>query len=61
VVIDPETAERFWEWKEREDLKELYLESRSEFEKYGQKFLKRKAMDKQNLDVDELVKTVADD
>jgi prevent-host-death family protein len=59
VVIDPETAKEFWKWKEREELKNLYMEAKSRFESYGQKFLDKKNLKQEDLSVDELVELIA--
>ncbi len=61
VVIDPETAQEFWKWKEQEELKQLYFESKSKFEKYGKQFLKSKSLTNKNPSVDELVNILAND
>jgi len=59
VVIDPITAEKFWEWQEKEELKNLYFESKKTFEKYGKKFLKSKNLKESSLNEDELTELIA--
>jgi len=59
VVIDPITAEKFWEWQEKEELKELYFESKKTFENYGKKFLKNRNVKESDLNEDELTELVA--
>lgn len=58
MVIDLETAEEFWQWKERKKLKKLYFESKKEFEKYGSQFLQSKNLKQSDLDLDQLVELV---
>lgn len=61
VIIDPKVAEKFWQWQELEELKELYLESKPKFEKYGKNFLKARNLKEEDLSVDEIVELVAND
>lgn len=61
VIIDPKTAEKFWQWQELEELKKLYLKAKSKFERYGKRFLKARNLKEKDLTVDEIVELVAND
>ena len=60
VVIDPETAEQFWQWKEMMELKELYYQSKAKFENYGKTFLESEKLNPKEMSPDDLVESVAD-
>ena len=59
ILIGSKDAQDFLQWKEDQELKELYYQSKVKFQKYGDNFLQTKNLKQIDLTIDQLIETVS--